>query len=161
MANEKELKQAQATYQTLLKMLQENDWHFERDDKKLTIECSAKGDDLSMDITFRIDAERQLAILYSHMPFTIPEDKRSKLAIAVSIANYRMVDGSFDYDFLSGRILFRMTSSFLDSIIDKKLLEYMLYVSCHTIDEYNDKFLVISQMDMPLDQMIKYLEGDN
>ena len=161
MANEKEVKQAGATYQALIRMLQENDWHFERDDENLSIECSAKGDDLSMDITIRIDAERQLAILYSPMPFTVPENKRATLAVAVSVANYGLVDGSFDYDFLSGRILFRMTSSFLESLIDQQVLEYMLYVSCHTIDEYNDKFLVISQMDMSVDKMIAYLEGDD
>lgn len=158
MADEKQLKQAQATYNSLCEMLRALDWHFTKEDSEFSIECSARGEDLSMRIRIEVDADRQLIILYSPMPFDVPENKRTAMAVAVALANYGLVDGSFDYNFLNGRILFRMTSSFLDSIIDKELLEYMLIVSCKTIDDYNDKFLVVTQKEMSLQDIMNYIK---
>lgn len=158
MSDEKTLKQARAAFKTLCDMLDDNDWNYEKDEDELVIRCSARGDDLSMDLKIEIDAERKLVILLSPMPFSVGEDKRVALAVATSIANYRLVDGSFDYDITSGRIIFRMTSSYRDSLIGKELFEYMLFVSCRTIDDYNDKFLTISKSNMETDEMIKFLD---
>ena len=92
------------------------------------------------------------------MPFDISEDRRASVAVAVALANHGLIDGSFDYDFLTGNLLFRLTSSFVESIVDRELLEYMLYVSCNTIDEYNDKFLAVSETDMSFDEIVKFIE---
>ena len=158
MADNANLKQAQTAFKSLCAMLDENDWHYEKDEEKLAIECSARGDDLPMDITVHVDAERLLVILISHMPYKIPEDKRTALAVAVTLANNNMVDGSFDYDFLNGRILFRLTSSFRDSLVSKEMFRYMLFVSCGTIDEYNDKFLIVAKKNMSMEEIIDFIK---
>ncbi len=158
MADEKEKKRAEATYRALCAMLDENDWHYEKNEEKLSILCSAKGDDLSIPIRMAVDVERQFVMLTSPMPFEIPEDRRASVAVAVALANHGLIDGSFDYDFLTGNLLFRLTSSFVESIVDRELLEYMLYVSCNTIDEYNDKFLAVSETDMSFDEIVKFIE---
>ncbi len=158
MANDANLKQARNAFNALCAMLDENDWHYDLDEEKLTIECSARGDDLPMDVTINVDAERQLVLLISHMPYDIPEEKRTALAIAVTLANNAIVDGSFDYDVLDGNILFRLTSSFRNSIVSKEMFKYMLYVSCTTIDEYNDKFLFVAKKDMSLDEIIEFMK---
>ncbi len=139
-------------------MLDENDWHYEKNEEKLSILCSAKGDDLSIPIRMAVDAERQFVMLTSPMPFEISEDRRASVAVAVALANHGLIDGSFDFDFLTGNLLFRLTSSFVESIVDRELLEYMLYVSCNTIDEYNDKFLAVSETDMSFDEIVKFIE---
>ena len=46
-------------------MLDDNDWNYEKDEDELVIRCSARGDDLSMDLKIEIDAERKLVILLS------------------------------------------------------------------------------------------------
>lgn len=158
MADEKLLNQARAVYNTLCQMLDGNGWHYDRDDQKFTISCSARGDDLSMEINIEIDAERRLVLLFSPMPFVVGEDRRIPLAVATSVVNYKLVDGSFDYNIENGKILFRMTSSYRDSLIGKDLLEYMLFVSCRTIDDYNDKFLAIAKNDMSTEEIIKFLK---
>jgi hypothetical protein len=46
---------------------------------------------------------------------------------------------------MDGSIVFRLTSSYLNSEISEDLLEYVLMVSAATVDEYNDKFLMLAK----------------
>ncbi len=158
MADEKDLKQARAAFQALCEMLDEKNWHYEKDAENLVISCGAQGEDLPMRIRIEIDVERQLIMLLSQMPFTIPENRRTALAVAVSAANFGMVDGSFDYNYLNGNIVFRMTSSYRDSLVGKDVFEYMLFCSCFTIDRYNDKFLMVAKNDMSNEEILNFID---
>ena len=152
---EDKLQLAQRTFATLCQNLDEHDWHYEKDEENLEIECGARGEDLPMDIRIIVDADRQLIILLSVMPFVAPDTKRLDVAIATSIVNNKLVDGSFDYDVTSGHMIFRMTSSFIESEIDSEVFTYMLMVSCHTIDEYNDKFFMLGKGMLSINQFLE------
>lgn len=154
MADEKQLKQAQETFSTLCQTLDGHKWRYKKDEDDLSIECGAQGDDLPMEITLKVDADRQLFLLLSRLPFVTPEDKRLDTAVAVSFVNNMLVDGSFDYDIKSGHMIFRMTNSFLESKLGEDAFSYMLFCSCKTIDDYNDKFLMLSKGMMSLEQFI-------
>lgn len=158
MANETESKNAQVTYKSLCAMLDGMQWNYKKHDEDLTITCTARGEDLPMDITIRVNADRQAVCLYSPIPFAVPKERRAALAVAVSIANFGMIDGSFDYDYINGRIVFRMTSSFRDSLLSKDVFAYMLAVGCRTVDDYNDKFLMVVKSDMSYDDIAKFIE---
>ena len=157
MAESKNLKQAQATFATLRQAFDRHGWHYKMDEEKLAIECTAQGDDLPMQIDVRVDADRMLVLLFSHLPFIIQENKRIDVAIAVSAVNNALVDGSFDYDFSSGHMFFRMTNSFIESEISEEVFSYMLFCSCQTIDEYNDKFLMLSKGLISINQFLATL----
>lgn len=154
MAEQKSLEQAQAVFATLCRALDAREWHYQKDEEGLCIECGARGDDLPMEITVKVDAERMVIRLISHMPFVIQEDKRLDVAIAVSSINNMLVDGSFDYDITSGQIFYRMTSSFLESEIGEEVFLYMIFCSCQIIDEYNDKFLMLAKGMLSLEQFL-------
>lgn len=158
MSEEKKMKQAQTVYATLCEMLDEHDWHYKKDEERLSISCGAQGDDLPIEIRIDVDAERSLVTLLSQMPFAVAEDRRTALAIAVSQANNGLVDGNFDYDYINGRIIFRLTSSYLDSLIGKNMLNYMLMCSCVTIDEYNDKFLMVAKSAMSNEEILDFIK---
>ena len=158
MSDEKKMKQAQAVYGALCSMLDERGWRYDKNDEKMTIHCGAQGDDLPMNIVMEVDMKRELISLLSMMPFAIPENRRIPMAIAVSRANYGLIDGSFDYDCTSGKIIFRLTSSYTGSLIGKNLLSYMLSCSCYTIDEYNDKFLMVAKNDMTTEQILEFIK---
>ena len=158
MSEEKELKQAKAVYKALCDMLDDREWHYNKNEEELSIECGAQGEDLPIELIIQVDMERQLVTLMSQMPFAVPESRRTALAIAVSQANNGMVDGSFDYDFLSGRIIFRLTSSYRQSLIGKELLAYMLMCACYTVDEYNDKFLMVAKNEMSIEEILEFVK---
>ncbi len=157
MADEKNIAQAKAAFSTLCQALDKHEWHYEKEEEKLSIECGAQGEDLPMKITVKVDADRRLIMLLSHLPFVIQEDKRLDVAIAVSAINNALVDGCFDYDVASGHMFFRMTNSFLESTISEEVFTYMLFCSCQTIDEYNDKFLMLAKGMISIEQFLSTL----
>ena len=158
MSEEKELNLARTVYKSLCAMLDEHDWHYQKDEDNLSIKCGAQGDDLPMEIIVKVDDDRKLVTLISFMPYAVPENRRSALAVAVSQANNGMVDGSFDYSYLTGRIMFRMTSSYRESLIGKNLFDYMITCACYTIDEYNDKFLFVAKNEMSTEEILDYIK---
>ena len=158
MADLKNLEQAKATFAVLCQALEKNEWHYKKDEEKLSIECGAQGDDLPMEISVKVDADRQLVMLLSHMPFVIQDDKRLDVAIAVSAINNALVDGCFDYDVTSGHMFFRMTNSFLESKISEEVFAYMLFCSCQVIDKYNDRFLMLAKGMLSIEQFLKTLK---
>lgn len=145
---------AKAVYETVCKALSEKDWKFKGDDENLKIKTGAVGEDLPMDITIDVNADRQLLLVISPMPMAVPEDKRVDIAIAISVINNQLVDGCFDYDIRTGHIFFRLTSSFIKSKIGKEAVMYMLLCSCKIIDEYNDKLLMLVKGLLSVEQFI-------
>lgn len=155
---EKNLSDAKKVYEALCAMLDDINWHYQKHEEKLSITCGAQGEDLPMYISIDVDDKRQLVMLRSAMPFPVAENRRAALAVAVSKANCEIVDGSFDYDYLSGKIIFRMTSGYRGCIVGKEMLNYMLNCSCGTIDHFNDKFLAVEKNDMSFDQILEYIQ---
>lgn len=155
---QKNLIDAKKVYESLCAMLNDRNWYYQKQEEKLSITCGAQGEDLPMYISMEVDAKRQLVLLRSQMPFAVAENRRAALAVAVSNANRSTVDGSFDYDYLSGKIIFRMTSSYRGCIVGKEMLDYMLGCSCATIDYYNDKFLAVAENDMSFDQILEFIQ---
>ncbi len=154
MTDEK-MARAQRVFATLCAAFDANGWSYKKDEEKLQIECGFHGDDLPMEFTVVVDADRQLVALLSRLPYNIDEEKRLDLAIAVSVVNNLLVDGSFDFNVETGRLYFRMTSSFIDSEIGAEVFDYMLIVSNKTVDEYNDQFLMIAKGMVSLEDFIK------
>lgn len=155
MTDEKKLKNAQSVYNTLCNMLDEKKLKYEKHVEDLVVTFIMNGEDIPMQFVVNIDAERELVRILSPVPVVFDGDKRVDGAIATCQANYRLADGSFDYDYKGGKIIFRMTSSFVDSLISKGLFEYMIAVACYTVDEYNDKFLMLAKGLMPIEEFFK------
>ena len=158
MAEDKDLKLAKEVYKSICAILDGDNWHYEKDEENLIINCGAQGEDLPIPIIIEVDKQRQIVTILSQMPFIVPEKQRTALAIAVSQANNGLVDGNFDYDSLSGRIIFRMTSSYRKSLIGKELFAYMLMCTCFTVDKYNDKFLVVAKNEMSIADILGFIE---
>lgn len=158
MADNRELKQARAAFDSLCKALDSDGWHYSKDEDEMTINCGAQGEDLPIEIMISVDADRALVTLLSEMPFAVSESRRREMAVAVAQANNGMVDGSFDYNYSNGKILFRITTSIRESLIGERALQYIVYCACSTIDKYNDKFLMVAKNDMTCDEVAKFIE---
>lgn len=157
MPSTEQINRAKAAFSTFCECLDDHQWHYQKDEENLKINCGAQGDDLPMDINISADVERQLIFLFSKMPFTISEDKRLDIAIAVSSINNCIIDGHFDFNIQTGEIYFRMVNTFIDSQVSKELCAFMLFCSCGTIDDYNDKLLMIDKGMLPLDKFLQDL----
>ena len=158
MANAQKLKNAQSVFSTVCEMLDDKGWRYQKDAEKLKINCSATGEDLPIDVRFIVDAERDLVMFLSSLNFSVPEEMRETMAKAVSMINYSTVAGSFDFNPADGALWFRLTSSYRDSLVSKGVYEYMLIVSCSTVDEYNDKLLMLAKGNMSLQELQEHID---
>ena len=152
---EQDMKKAVEVYGTLCSMLDNINWKYDKIEEKLMIKSGVKGDDLPIDFIVVVKPRNQVVQFISSMPFNMPEDKRVEGALAVCTANYGLVDGSFDYDLSDGQILFRLTSSYRDSLLSEALFEYMVMVSASTIDKYNDLFFMLAKGMITLEQFME------
>lgn len=155
MADKKQLKNAKLVFDTLCETLDDRKWRYDKHLEDLCVTFSVSGDDIPMEFIVAIDAERDLVRLMSLLPFKFSEQKRVEGAIATCQANFRLADGSFDYNFKNGAVVFRMTSSFKDSLISKELFEYMVGCACYTVDEFNDQFLMIDKGMLSIEDFFK------
>jgi hypothetical protein len=159
--DEKEMKQAKIVYETICKSMDDRGWHYKREEEDMVIRCGARGDDLPMDIIIHVNTKAQVVSLISPLPYKIKEDKRVEAALAICVANYGLVNGSFDYDLSDGSIHFRVVSSYRESILGTELFDYMIGISVHTVDKYNDKFLMISSGMMSFEQFLEWENNPN
>ena len=151
--DEKQIK-AQEVYQTLCDTLDARNWHYSKNEEKMSVSFGVNGDDLPMDFVIIVDANRQLVRLLSMLNFKFPEDKRVEGAIATTVASYGMVDGSFDFDLNDGSVIFRMTASSRESRLGQGLFAYLIDCACFTEDRYNEKFLAVSKGMMSIQDFI-------
>lgn len=144
-ATQAQMDRAREIYATLCKSLDDREWHYEKDEENLVVTCGVSGDDIPMRLIMRVMPRHQLVQVLSPLPFDIPEDKRIDLALALTMVNNRLINGSFDFDLGNGRTVFRLTTAFMDSSLDTEVFDYMVGVTAATVDEYNDKIMMLSK----------------
>ncbi|MBD5132847.1 MAG: YbjN domain-containing protein [Clostridiales bacterium] len=142
---EKFAKAALSVYNKLCNALEEAELKFEKDVENLVVFFTMNGDDIPMKFTINVDAKRQLVIILSHLPFKFDEKSRLNGAMATNHINNSLADGSFDYDYETGAVVFRQTTSFRESLISSDLLMFMIAHAVTVVDEYNDKLLMVAK----------------
>ncbi len=155
MTDDKKTANAVTVYNALCKMLDENEVNYEKHGDDLVVSFVMSGEDLPMQFIIKVDAERELIRMLSPIPVVFGEDKRVEGALAVCRVNYLLADGNFDYDYKSGKVNFRLTSSYTDSLISGELLGYMVAVTGYTVEKYNDKFFMLSRGQIPIEDFFK------
>lgn len=155
MSNEVNMELAKRTFDTLVNMFETRNLKYDKNEEELIVRSGIKGDDLPIDFIVVVKPKNEVVQFLSKLPFNMPEDKIIDGAIAASAANYGLVDGSFDYNVMDGSIIFRLTSSYRDSILSEDLFEYMIMVSAATIDEYNDKFFMLAKGMIDIQKFIE------
>lgn len=158
MDDQKKLEWMKATFETLCQALDAIQWRYQKNEEKLVIACGVSSEDLPIDLVVQVDKDRCAAILLSKMAFAIREDRRLDMAVAIAAVNNRLVHGCFDYSLTEGRIFFRLTNSFIDSVLSKEVFIYMLACATSTVDDYNDKLMMLGKGLITLEQFLELLE---
>jgi hypothetical protein len=141
----KQIVLANNIYKLLCEFVNKKGWAFINDDENLSISFSVFGNDLKMEFCVFVDYERELVRLYSPMEYKISESKLFEGAIMTCIANFEILDGSFDYDVSDGSVVFRMTASYDDNLLGDDMFDYIISYSMTCVDRYNDIFLAIDK----------------
>lgn len=155
MADNKNLLHAKHAYETLCTAIDNIGWKYNKIEDELKIMLGVGGDDLPMAFLIIVDADRQLVRVLSLLPFKMNEDKRVDGAIATTVVNYALPDGCFCYDVLEGHIMYKITSSFKESLVGEELFKYLISISCYAVDKYNDRFEKLNNGEISISEFIE------
>jgi hypothetical protein len=155
MSDEIKLKTAQNVFQTLCTIFDEKKFKYEKHPDDLIINFSMSTEDLPILFVLNVDAERQLIRLHSPIPVLFEGDSRKDGAVAACQANYQIADGSFDFDYKQGKVVYRITSSFIDSLISRDVFEYLISFAFFAVDKYNDKFFMLAKGKADIEEFFK------
>ena len=149
-----DMQAAKRAYATIIAMMDSENLKYSRDDENLRIELGFNTDDLDVNMKFVVDTERDLVRIFSFLPFKFPEDKRVEGAVATCVANHGMVNGSFDYDFSDGELLFKCVDSYRGGTFSQETAKYMMNIVLGTVDNYNDRFFALAKGLMTLSDFV-------
>lgn len=159
--DKKQLKQAQALYKDVCKALKSEGWSFQEHEKDFVITTGARGDDLPIPVIININGDTGNLSIYSELPFSIPENVRNRLAVAINIINFSIVNGCFDYDYNTGRVVFRICQYYRDCEPGVEAIMHLLMTACITTDKFNDRLLYIAKADeLSLEQMVQIIDKE-
>ena len=146
---------AKEVYEAFKSHLTRNNIRFDPHDDDLVITMTVTGEDLPQPTIIRVMESRDVVQILSPLPSKIPEDKRVDGAIAVSVANYGIINGSFDYDMEDGEVRFRVAQSYRGIVMNDDMIRYLLSITFSTTDTYNDRFFMFGKGLMTLEQFIE------
>lgn len=150
---------AKKSYETMCRALDGMKLKYTEHPDDLVITCAARGDDIPMEIIARVDVDRSNVKLRSLLPFTVSQDKRVDFAIALATINTVLVNGCFEFDLTSGKVIFRITTSTVEDVISEAAVEYMFLATFAIVDEYNDKLLMLEKGLISLEKFLAVLQN--
>ena len=132
----------------------------EESDARISIRIHFQGEDLPLTLHIVLRTDRQIATVFSVMPERFPESRLTEAALAVAVANQGLIDGSFDLNMKTGEVRFRLTSSYIETVLSEMLFSYLMYVSAETVDRYNDRFTALSRGEADLAEFLRLEQQD-
>ncbi len=151
---EQKMKEAVATYKALCTALDNRNWKYTKEEDKLMVHFNVSGDDLKMSFVMMVDSDRRLVRLMSWLPFNATKNPDA-VSQAVVLANYKMVAGSFDFNYKDGSIAYRLSASYAGAILGDGAFNYMMNCGANTVDDYNDELMMLEKGDITIDQFMK------
>jgi len=160
MATEKDITAAKIIYNGVKDTLDNMGWTYDEYESELKIVTGAGGKDISIDIGIYVDAEKHIVTVLSRLPIDVPKDLRIDLSFAVSLINDHIVDGSFDYNVLDGSICFRTVVAYHDCSLSNEVFNYMIYITCRTVDDYNGMLNKLSRSEITVSEFVDFISKD-
>lgn len=147
-------KQIDFVLKNIIKALDEERIEHSNDEENINISCMTHKFGLHIDFMFKINAENMSVMLISELPCIVKRSRTEDLAAAVCFINNFTANGCFDFDIDNGKIFFRMTNCFCDSLIGKEAYDYMINCLLSMLDEYSEQFKLLAEGSISLDEFV-------
>ncbi|MCH5350629.1 MAG: YbjN domain-containing protein [Clostridiales bacterium] len=125
---------AQREFDSVCAALTERGWDYDKDKENYSLGFLSDGKEMRFSITVKINPELKVVSVYVILPFLAPKDKEGQLAVALALINDEVVHGNFEYDGAAERVIFRASTSYLDSSLDKDVYFYLIAAAFSTAD---------------------------
>ena len=128
---------------------------YDFDEENQVFSLSVVGKDIPMRLRIGVSEKQETIIIYSTLPIEVSKSQNETVSMAVAAINYKLINGCFEYDEEDCAIYFRMTESYRDSEISAEMIKYLIRCSLLTVDDYNDKLLLLCRGLLTLEEYEK------
>lgn len=157
MSDNKALARAKEVYDLVIDTLNSRGWHFDEDEENLVVRLVVNGSGQTpVALTFIVDPQSQLLLLYSAMPFLVTEHEEDYVK-AVCQTNYRLADGRFVTDFSDGAGAFQMSCCYRQNLIGEEVVSYLIDFTFVVVEKYRDKLRDLSEGKIDLKEYFEFL----
>ena len=139
MSDEMNMQRAKAAYEVVKEAFTSRGLGFESLDNRLAIRLGIKNDKGQTNVMVMVNSAAQAIAMYSVLPFTVDTNKSAAMALAVCDANEKLLQGSFDFNTKEGRVIAKVTNSFVDMEVSKGMVSVMFVRLMKMLEEYSEK----------------------
>lgn len=134
-------------YQCIKGYLDKHNLRYNEDnDSKSAFYLTFETKDFPIQNKISVMEKPNLLSLYSYFDFEVEEEKRVETLMGISMINFELSSGCFDFDLNTGHIIFRIQTCYPKSgQVEDEFIDYLLMLTNHIVDYFNDKlFFLIS-----------------
>ena len=147
---------AQKAYSDLCAHLTACGWNYERHDERKFVTLTMRGDIGPIELIFAVSEDPEIITLVSLIKPTPPKEKRAEIGMAVNMANYDVISGSFQYNAYDMNLQWISSLPYCDSVLTKKQVEFLVNLSCSVIDRYSAWFMMLGKGLITLKQFYDF-----
>jgi hypothetical protein len=103
------------------------------------------------------ELERQV-LIYSLLPTTVPEERRTVVAEFLTRANYGLVLGNFEMDFDDGEVRYKTSADVEGGELSEVMLETLFRVNVSTMDRYFRGIMAMIYSDRSAAEVLEEIE---
>lgn len=160
MAEAEKSEQARAVYTTLCNFFDEQKWKYGKDDRQMKAGGEVQGNKGTYSFHFQVNPENSLVRLVLFLPFGIPKEKSTEIAVVITGLNSLLAGGCFALDAQRELGFYRISNSFYDSTLDREVFIQMLLCAVGTVDMVAEKLASFVTGKMDMEQLLMALEEE-
>lgn len=103
------------------------------------------GKDFPMNFTFVVDGEKGIVRMISRQPITVEAEKMQEMVLVLNAINTIVINGKYVLDYNKGAVNFDVALPYMDAEITESQLDYLLLLSIHIVDDYNDLLIMFNK----------------
>jgi len=135
--------QAKRVFDTICAALDDRKFNYVKNEDELAVEFTVSGEDLDMPMRIKPNMGVQSVILTSVIGLTVPEYRRTDVALAIIGINNLIPNGFFVFDTVGGEIVFKIATGYVECLLGKGQIQSMIDTACEVVETYNDRFLFL------------------
>jgi len=137
--------EAASMFKTLCSTLDNMNWKYSAEESGLIVRTGVTINETSFPFFIKTDADRSVMYLKASMPFLLPQERLDDMLKALIIANFSMLNGTFEANVDNGYFAFKIVVPFMESLISEKVCRYMVSTACSMLETYAVKLSEVAE----------------
>jgi hypothetical protein len=149
----------QSIFSAITNFFELDEWQFVKIPETSTLRLLFRGENGQWTCYAKAREQQQQFAFYSVCPINAPENKRLPIIEFITRANYGMIMGNFEFDFMTGEIRYKTSIDVEGDNLSFALIKQMVYANVMMMDEYLPGIMAVIEAEVEVKEAILRIEG--